>query len=78
MAYQDIVRLIPQLSSEERARLIRALADSLLAGPIPGLINQPEERHSLLELEGLGKEIWEGIDAQEYVNGLRDEWDHRP
>jgi hypothetical protein len=24
---------------------------------------------------GLGKEIWEGIDAQEYVNQLRDEWE---
>lgn len=24
---------------------------------------------------GLGKEIWEGIDAQEYVNELRDEWE---
>ena len=33
---------------------------------------------SLLELEGLGAEIWEGVDAQEYVNELRKEWDHRP
>ena len=30
---------------------------------------------SLLELEGLGAEIWKGIDAQEYVDKLRDEWD---
>jgi hypothetical protein len=34
--------------------------------------------HSILELEGLGAELWEGIDAQEYVNELRREWDHRP
>jgi hypothetical protein len=33
---------------------------------------------SLLELEGLGKEIWEGVDAQEYVNRLREEWKERP
>ena len=33
---------------------------------------------SLLELEGLGAEIWESVDAQEYVNELRKEWDHRP
>jgi hypothetical protein len=26
---------------------------------------------------GLGKEIWEGIDAQAYVNALRDEWAER-
>jgi hypothetical protein len=30
---------------------------------------------SLLELEGLGAEIWEGVDAQEYVDELRDEWE---
>ena len=29
---------------------------------------------SLMELEGLGKEIWAGEDAQAYVNRLRDEW----
>lgn len=33
--------------------------------------------HSILELRGLGKEIWEGTDAQEYVNALRDEWAER-
>ena len=26
------------------------------------------------ELEGLGKEIWHGEDAQAYVNRLREEW----
>lgn len=30
---------------------------------------------SILELEGLGKEIWEGIDAAEYVRRERDSWD---
>jgi hypothetical protein len=28
-----------------------------------------------IDLRGVGKEIWEGIDAQEYVNRLRDEWE---
>ncbi len=31
-----------------------------------------------MELHGLGAEIWEGVDAQEYVNELRNEWEHRP
>lgn len=30
---------------------------------------------SILELRGLGKEIWEGIDAAEYVRRERDSWD---
>lgn len=33
---------------------------------------------SLLEFEGVGAEIWGNVDAQEYVNELRKEWDHRP
>jgi hypothetical protein len=30
-------------------------------------------KHNIMELHGLGKEIWNGIDAQEYVNELRKE-----
>jgi hypothetical protein len=33
----------------------------------------PQSR-SLLELEGLGAEMWKGMDAQKYVDELRDEW----
>jgi hypothetical protein len=32
-------------------------------------------RRSLMELRGLGKEIWAGVDPVEYVRGLRAEWD---
>lgn len=32
-------------------------------------------RVSLMELQGLGREVWAGVDAQDYVDGLRDEWD---
>jgi len=45
--------------------------------PRPSKPASPPPR-SLLELEGLGAEIWDGVDAQEYVNELRKEWDHRP
>jgi hypothetical protein len=34
----------------------------------------PETRTSILQLQGLGKEIWQGIDAQEYVDGERASW----
>ena len=29
---------------------------------------------SILELQGLGKEIWQGVDAQEYVDQERAAW----
>lgn len=32
-------------------------------------------RRSITELRGLGKDVWQGIDAQEYVNQERDAWD---
>jgi len=34
----------------------------------------PETRTSILQLQGLGKEIWRGIDAQKYVDGERASW----
>lgn len=44
---------------------------------------QDKPKHSIMELHGLGAEIWKDengnlIDAQKYVNELRSEWDHRP
>jgi len=39
----------------------------------PLLSTKPDLKWS--EAVGLGKEIWGGEDAQEYVNRLRDEWE---
>jgi hypothetical protein len=67
-------RHIKPLPPTERLRLLAIVAQDL-AAQAP----EPVEKHqrSLLELEGLGAEIWQGIDAQAYVNELRKEWDHR-
>lgn len=35
-------------------------------------------KRNLMELHGLGAEIWQGVNAPGYVNDLRQEWDHRP
>ena len=35
---------------------------------------QPEDSTSILQLQGLGKETWQGIDAQEYVDQERTAW----
>lgn len=34
-------------------------------------------KRSIMELEGLGSDIWAGIDPKPYVSELRDEWNHR-
>lgn len=36
---------------------------------------EEDDRPSLLELEGLGKELWEGIDPAAYVENERRSWD---
>ncbi len=43
------------------------------------LLKKPDEKklkkqHSLLELEGLGKEIWEDVDIDEYIDQERNSW----
>lgn len=41
------------------------------------ILAEPTRRRSLLELEGLGKEVWEGVDPKRYIEELRREWDTR-
>lgn len=36
-------------------------------------LSEPEPL-SILQLKGLGKKVWGGIDAAAYVNAERDEW----
>jgi len=67
-AYESALQMAESLSREEQLRRIQEL--SALAGV--GAASEP--RHSILELCGLGKEIWEGIDAQEYVDRERASW----
>ena len=66
-AYTEALQLVERLSLEEQQQLLAELA---------ARIHQPAEPHSSIrELRGLGKEIWDGIDAQAYVNQERDAWD---
>lgn len=63
-------QLALSLSREDQLRLIQELTANL------EMTGTARSKASVLELGGLGKEIWEGIDAQEYVNRERDSWDH--
>lgn len=66
-------RYIKPLSTDDRLRLLAVIARDLT---LERAAAQKPAR-SLLELEGLGADLWQGIDAQAYVNELRDEWDRR-
>ena len=73
MTIIEILQQAKTLSGPERKELVKLLVDSL---DVPAAA--PRQLRRLSELRGLGKEIWEGIDAQEYVDQLRSEWDERP
>jgi hypothetical protein len=62
---------IQKLAPEARLRLMALIAQDLAA-------EIPQPAHSILELDGLGREIWQGVDAQQYVDELRGEWERGP
>ena len=66
--YEQLVKHLPV---EERLELSEMLRSDLVTRP-------EEHKRSIMELHGLGAEIWQGIDAQEYVDELRKEWDDCP
>jgi hypothetical protein len=74
MTVAEIMEQAKSLSREERKTLVKLLVDTL---DMP-TVSPSGKKHSILELAGLGEEIWEGIDVQEYLNQLSSEWDHRP
>jgi hypothetical protein len=64
---ETILEEIRALSVEERKRLIGAIVDTLTESAE----QPPRKKRSILEFEGVGADMWQGIDAQEYVNHLR-------
>jgi hypothetical protein len=68
------LRVIRPLLPRDRLHLPKRIADDLA----PGDSLEPRPQRITREREALGAEIWEGIDAQEYVNELRRESDRRP
>lgn len=65
---------IKPLPLAEQLRLVELIVHDLAATTT----HKETRQRSLLELEGLGAELWQGVDAQQHVNELRKEWDHRP
>ena len=68
MAYQEVLEHVRGLRPEEQLRLLEDLAASLRRQ----LPMQP--RRSILELQGLGKYLWQGMDAQAYVHQEPNAW----
>ncbi|GIV05377.1 MAG: hypothetical protein KatS3mg016_0952 [Fimbriimonadales bacterium] len=67
--YERYIRVLtPQQKIHLLAKIATELAESRVA----------EKPQSILELHGLGAEVWREIDIQAYIDQLRSEWDHHP
>ena len=66
--YENARKSIEALAPADQLRLIAELGSRLSAS----LDRQPR---SLLELEGLGQEVWQGVDVDEYLRRERSSWD---
>ncbi len=66
----ELLSQIQRLTTEEQLQLLVDLV---------GLLKRPlatKPPHSILELQGLGKEIWERIDVDQYLEDERNSWDN--
>ncbi len=70
LSYNDYVKGIRSLKPEEQLSLVEVISVGLKTA-----MRKQKIRHSIMELEGLGADIWKGIDAQKYVYKERESWD---
>ncbi len=75
MTVAEVLEQARALKPSERKELVKLLIDTLDEPVVPA---PDRAKHSILELAGLGAEVWKGVDAQAYVNQIRNEWDTRP
>ena len=68
-SYEDYVKGIKELKPEEQLNLVEIISAQLKKS-----LAEKKIKHNIMELEGLGAELWKGIDAQEYVRKERDSW----
>ena len=68
--YHEARSLAESLTPNEKMQLIEELLGSIRQR----VTLTPKPKRSILELRGLGKEVWHGIDAQDYVNQERESW----
>ena len=69
--YDKHIRKLPR---RQRLRLLALTARGLAEGkPTPR-----GRTRSIMDLAGMGKEMWESVDVEKYVSSLRNEWGAAP
>ena len=67
--YEEVLNQVRYLELHDQVRLLEEMATivryKVTAWP----------KHSILELEGLGKEKWQGIEVEKYIEEERNSWE---
>jgi hypothetical protein len=85
--YEKVLAEAGRLDPADQLRLLRDIAvllQTALPGPARRSAGEPTDSppemigdaplHSIMELDGLGAEIWEEVDPEEYVRRERASW----
>lgn len=67
--YDQVLKMTKRLNLPEQLQLLETLSRM-----VRDQVTEAKP-HSIMELEGLGAEIWQGIDAQAYVDQERASWE---
>jgi len=68
VTFENVEKKIEKLKPQEQLKLVERVAHQLRK-----TVLVPEKELDLNKLYGLGKGLWKGEDAQEFVNRLREE-----
>lgn len=69
--HDSVLNYARRLPHAEQLKLLEELAAMIRQQQTE---ESEEPLHSLLELEGLGAELWEGVDPQKYIEEERKSW----
>lgn len=70
LTYQDYLEGVERLAPVDQLRLVEVISARLKRS-----LQQQTTHHTLTELEGLGAELWTGVDVRAYLRRERDAWD---
>ena len=66
--FDEVKARVVELSVEEKWRLLEELIAALRQ-------SEPSKKHSIMEFEGLGAEMWRQIDVDRYLEEERNSWE---
>jgi len=69
LSYQDYAKGISFLPVEDQVKLLELILSTLKTN-----LQTVKPKHSIMEFEGLGADIWNNIDVNEYIRKERDSW----